>query len=115
MLMPSLVLTLLTSGGRQSGGALHMLRQNVEIPRDLLSFHENMTLDAYVMCFNSIPFLVLALHNIHLITIEHTPKHCSTSKLGYILQCIINVCAWAGFCLQTILMNNEFKKVGPST
>jgi hypothetical protein len=87
----------------------------VEIPRDLLSFHENMMLDAYVMFVNSIPFQVLALHNIHLITIEHTPKHCSASKLGYLLQRIINVYAWVGFCLQTILMNNEFKKVGPST
>jgi hypothetical protein len=87
----------------------------VEISWDLLSFHKNVTLAADAMFVNSIPFLVLVLRNINLITIEHAPKHCSASKLGYLLQRIINVYARVGFCLQTILMNNEFKKVGPST
>jgi hypothetical protein len=53
----------------------------------------------------------LALRNINLITIEHTPKDCSASKLGCLLQCIINVYARAGFCVQTILMDNEFDEV----
>ena len=82
----------------------------IEIPKSLLLFHQNVMLVANVMFVNSIPFLVLALCKINLITIEHAPKHCSVSKLGYLLQRIINVYAQAGFCIQTILMDNEFEK-----
>jgi hypothetical protein len=82
----------------------------VEISWDLLSFHKNVTLAADAMFVNSIPFLVLVLRNINLITIEHAPKHCSASKLGYFLQCIINIYTDKGFCVQTILMDNESNK-----
>jgi hypothetical protein len=82
-----------------------------EIPQDLLSFHKNVTLVADVMFVNSMPFLALALSNINLITIELALKHCSASKLGYLLQRIINVYARMGFRVKTILMDNEFDKV----
>jgi hypothetical protein len=82
----------------------------VEIPWDLLSFHKNVTLTVDAMFVNSISFLVLVLHNINLITIEHTPKHCSASKLGYFLQRIINIYADTGFRVKTILMDNELDK-----
>jgi hypothetical protein len=75
----------------------HIETDCVEILQDLLSFHKNVTLIVDVMCVNSIPFLVLALHNINLITIKHAPKHCFASKLGYLVQCIINVYAGMGF------------------
>jgi len=62
------------------------------------------------MFVNSVPFFVSAPHNINLITIEHAPKR-TTSKLGHLLQRIVNVYARAGFHLRTILMDNEFEKV----
>jgi hypothetical protein len=56
-------------------------------------------------------FLVLVVHNIDLTTIEHAPKCQSASKLGYLLQRIINVYARAGFWIQTILIDNQFEKI----
>jgi hypothetical protein len=67
----------------------------VEIPCALLSFQVNVTLVADVMFVNGVPFLVSASRNINLITIEHAPKH-TASKLGYLLQRIVNVYARAG-------------------
>ncbi len=82
----------------------------VGIPRELMDFHKNVTLVADVIFVNSIPFLVSASRNINLITIEHAPKR-TASKLGHLLQRIINVYAKAGFHIRLILMDNEFKKV----
>jgi hypothetical protein len=82
----------------------------VEIPQELLSFHCNMPLVADVMFVNSVPFLVSASCSINLITIEHAPNR-TASKLGHLLQHIVNVYARAGFHLRTILMDNEFEKV----
>ena len=62
----------------------------VDIPCALLSAHVNVTLVADVMFVNGVPFLVSASRNIHLIIIEHAPKHMA-SKLGYLLQPILNV------------------------
>jgi hypothetical protein len=56
----------------------------VKIPRELMAFHENVTLVADVIFVNSIPFLVSASRNINLITIEHAPKR-TASKLGHLL------------------------------
>jgi hypothetical protein len=83
----------------------------LEIPWDLLSFHKNVTPVRDVIFVNSLPILVLVLCQINLITIKHLPKHPSASKLCYLLQRIINVYARMVFCIQTILMDNEFEKV----
>jgi hypothetical protein len=80
----------------------------VEIPSALLSFHVNVKLVA--MFVNGVPFLVSASRNIDLITIEHDPK-CTASKLGYLLQRVVNVYARAGLRVCTILMDNEFEKI----
>jgi hypothetical protein len=82
----------------------------VEIPRALLSFHVNVTLVADVMFVNGVPLLVSASRNINLITIEHAPK-CTASKLGYLLQRIVNVYARAGLRVRMVLMDNEFESV----
>jgi hypothetical protein len=62
----------------------------VDITRALLSAHDNVTLVADVMFVNGVPFLVSASRNINLITIEFAPKR-TASKLGYLLQRIVNV------------------------
>jgi hypothetical protein len=62
------------------------------------------------MFVNSVTFLVSASRNINLITIEHNPKR-TASKLGHLLQRIVNLYARAGFHLRTILINYEFEKV----
>jgi hypothetical protein len=86
----------------------------VENPPDPLSFHKNMMLVTDVMFVNSVPFLVLVSGNINLITIEHAPKHHSASKLGYLLQRIINVYACAGFCVQISVVHASVgQKVTP--
>jgi hypothetical protein len=81
----------------------------VDIPRAILDKHLRITLVADVMFVNGIPFLGSAPRNITLITIEHAP-HCTAAKLGHLLECIVRVYARAGFTIQTILMDNEFKK-----
>ncbi len=73
----------------------HVETDYVEIPTDILTFHCNVTLVVDVMFVNSVPFLVSALRNMNLITIEHAPKR-TASKLGHLLQCIVNVYAKAG-------------------
>jgi hypothetical protein len=80
----------------------HIKTDYVKIPWSLLSFHQSVTLVEEVMFVNSVPFLVSALRNINLITIKHAPKCQSASKLGYLLQRIINVCARVGFRIQII-------------
>ncbi len=99
-----------TRGGTVRHNLEHVDMDYVEIPQELLSFHCNVTLVADVMFVNSVPFLVLASRNINLITIEQAPKR-TASKLGHLLQCIVNVYAGAEFHLRTILMVNEFEKV----
>jgi hypothetical protein len=89
----------------------HVEENYIEIPKELLSLHQNVALVADVMFVNSVPFLVLASRNINLITIQHTPKQ-TASKLGYLLQHIVNVYAKAGFNIRMILvMDNEFEKI----
>ncbi len=82
----------------------------VEIPLDLLSFHNKVTLVADVFFVNLVPFLISASCNINLITIEHVPKW-TASQLGHLLQRIVHVYTMAGFHVQVILMDNEFEKV----
>jgi hypothetical protein len=81
-----------------------------EIPRALSLSHTNVTLVVDFIFVNKVPFLLSALHNINLITIEHAPKR-TTSKLGHLLLRIVNVYARAGLCVCAILMDNEFEKV----
>ena len=76
----------------------------------ILDVHGSVTLVADVMFVNGIPFLVSSSRNINLITIEHLPQR-TASKLGDLLQRIINVYGRAGFRVQTILMDNEFETV----
>ena len=82
----------------------------VDIPRVILNVHGRVTLVADVMFVNGVPFLVSSSRNINLITIEHISQR-TASKLGYLLQWIINVYGRAGFRVHTILMDNEFEKV----
>ncbi len=63
------------------------------------------------MFVNLVPFLASVSHNINLITIEHAPSPQTASSLGSLLQRIIRVYARAGFTVQSILMDIEFKKV----
>ena len=63
------------------------------------------------MFVNLVPFLVSVSRNINLITIEHAPSPQTASSLGSLLQRIVRVYARAGFTVQTILTEFEFKKV----
>jgi hypothetical protein len=82
----------------------------VDIPRALLSAHINVTLVADVMFVNGVPFLVSVSCNINLITIEHASKH-TASKLGYLLQCIVNVYTRGDLRVQRVLMGTKFEPV----
>jgi hypothetical protein len=82
----------------------------VDILREILNVHLCLTLVGDVMFVNSVPFLVSALCNINIITIEHAP-HRTAKKLGYLLQSMNCIYAWADFTVQTILMDNKFEKV----
>jgi hypothetical protein len=82
----------------------------VNIPCALPSAHVNVTLVADVIFVNGVPFLVSASRNINLIAIEHAPK-CTASKLGYLLQHIINVYTRGGLRVQMVLMDNGFEPV----
>ena len=97
------------------GKTVHRKPDRVELDhggilQSLLAPHTHVTLVADIIFVNTVPFLVSASRNINLITIEHAPK-CTASHLGFLLQCIINVYAWAGFHVHAILMDNEFEKV----
>ncbi len=83
----------------------------VDIPHVILDVHGRVTLVADVMFVNDVPFLVSSSRNINLITIEHAPQR-TASKLGSLLQHVLTrVYAHVDFQVQTILMDNEFKKV----
>ena len=62
------------------------------------------------MFVNGIVFLVSVSRKINLITIEHAPTRMA-SRLGSLLDRIIPVYNKAGFTVQLILMDNEFKKI----
>jgi hypothetical protein len=88
----------------------HVNTAIIEIPQQILSNQQYVTLSADVMFANQVPFLVSSSRNINLTTIEFIPR-CSASKLGLLLQRIVAVYAPAGSTVQTILMDNEFNKV----
>ena len=87
----------------------------VDVPRHLLSLHENVTLSADVMFVNGVPFLVSASRSINLITIEHAPRRRTASYLATLLNRIVQTYNKAGFRVRIILMDNEFDKVKQQT
>jgi len=88
----------------------HVSTEIVDIPRQILSNQKHVALSVDVMFVNQVPFLVSLSRNINLMTIEYVPCW-SASKLGLLLQWIIDVYTCAGFPVRTILMDNEFNKV----
>ena len=88
----------------------HVVTDYVDIPRALVDINKQVTLAVDVMFVNSVPLLVSVSRMINLIAIEHAPK-CNATKRGDLIQHIIRVYARAGFTVQTILMDNEFKKL----
>jgi hypothetical protein len=74
----------------------HICTEIVEIPQQILSNQQNVTLSADVMFVNQVPFLVSLSRNINLTTIEFIPRY-SASKLGLLIQRIMAVYARAGF------------------
>ena len=88
----------------------HVLTNYVDVPRNFIQFNQLVTLLADIMFFNGVSFLVSALRSINLIMIENAPCRMA-SQLGHLLLRILWVYTRAGFCVHTILMDNEFKKV----
>jgi hypothetical protein len=82
----------------------------VDIPRTLFDINKQVTLAVDVIFVNLVPFLVSVSPTINLITIEHAPQRTAT-KLGDLIQRIVQVYARAGFTVQTVLMDNEFEKL----
>jgi hypothetical protein len=82
----------------------------VDILRALVDINKQVTLAVDVMFVNLVPCLVSVSRTINLITIEHAPTRTAT-KLGDLIQHILQVYARAGFTVQTVLMDNEFEKL----
>ena len=82
----------------------------VDIPRALININQQVTLAVDVMFVNLVLFLVSVSRTINLITIEHAPKRTAT-KLGNLIQQILQVYARAGFTVRTVLMDIEFEKL----
>ena len=88
----------------------HVPTDYVDIPRNIIWLHQQVTLSADIMFVNRVPFLFSVLRNINLIMIENASRR-TASQLGHLLQRIIRVYVRAGFHLRTILMDNKFNKV----
>jgi hypothetical protein len=57
----------------------HVRVEYVQIPRDFVQLHKNLTLVADVMFVNGLPFLVTSLRGLSLVTIEHLPSRTATT------------------------------------
>ncbi len=69
-----------------------------------------MTLVADVMFFKSLPFLVTSSRGISLVTIEYLPSR-TANRLIHTLDRATQIYRKAGFRVQTVLMDIEFKKL----
>ena len=66
----------------------HVPTDYLDIPRNIIWLHQQVTLLADIMFVNGVPFLVSALHSINLIRIEIARCH-TASQLGHLLQRMI--------------------------
>jgi len=82
----------------------------VQIPRDFVKLHKNVTLVADVMFVNGLPFLVTSLGGLSLITIEHLPSR-TAKRLAQTLERVFRIYATSGFIIQTAMMDMEFEKL----
>ena len=70
----------------------------------------SVTLTADVMFVNGLPFLVTMSRRIWLLTVEHTPSR-TAKQLGSSITKVVNLYAWGGFVINTVLMDQEFDKI----
>lgn len=82
----------------------------VEIPRDFMNLHKNITLTADVFFVNGIPFLLTLSRQVRFITVQHVP-HRSAGELANSIKLTLQKYGAAGFLVPIVLMDGEFDKV----
>ena len=77
-----------------------------------MTTHKFVTLTVDAMFVNNLAFVITFGRGIELITVEFTPMHMA-KQLACNLIKVIQLYSWAGFVVQTILMDMAFDKVIP--
>ncbi len=88
----------------------HVRIEYVQIPPDFVELHKYVTLVADVMLVNGLLFLVTSSRGISLVTIEYI-KSRTAKRLVHTLERVFRIYGTAGFIMQTVLMDMEFKKL----
>ena len=86
----------------------HVGTDYVDIPRDFMDRHRNVTLTADVVFVNGLPFLITFSRGINLVTIEFATTR-TAANLCKLLNRVIIVYAAAGLKIQTVMMDMEFQ------
>ncbi len=84
---------------------------HIQIQRVLLEWHERVMLAVDIMFVNRVPFLVSVSRGINLITAEYRPS-CMAKHLAVGITRVMDSYLRGGFHVGTVLMDNEFKKLG---
>lgn len=86
----------------------HVATDYVQIPRDFLDRHRNVTLTADLMFVNGLPFFITASRGINLVTIEFASTR-TAPNLCKLLNRVVTVYSTAGLTVQTVMMDMEFQ------
>ena len=86
----------------------HVTIDYVEVPRDFLDRHRNVTLTADVMFVNGLPFLITLSRGINLVTVEFATTR-TAANLCKLLKRVVTLYAAADLKVQTVMMDMEFQ------
>ena len=84
----------------------------VQIPKEFMTTHKFVTLMADIMFVNNLAYVITFRRGIGHLIMEFTPV-CRAKQLAHNLIKVVQLYSWAGFVVQTILMDMEFNKVIP--
>ena len=82
----------------------------VEVPRDILKIHKNVTLCGDIFFVNSYPFFVTLSRNIKFNTVEAL-KQMDTGVLIQACERVFNIYTRRGFKIETMLMDMQFNPI----
>ncbi len=83
----------------------------MQIPRAILNHFQPFTLAADIIFVNGVPFLVSVARGLNLLMTKHTPSR-AANNLAAGIKRVMAVYSCGDFCMGTILMDNEFEKLG---
>ena len=85
----------------------HTIIDTIEVPKDILKLHNNLTIGIDFMFINGLPFFVTTSWKIKFSTVEYTNKM-NKSTIIDCLDAVIKLYAARGFRIKNVLVDEQF-------